>query len=133
MSTLDAIATIEGALAALRKDLGWEDPPAAKEAEVPFFGSSEFAGTPQPPRTSLSPGFWNASPRKFQSITNEARRTYVFERGGELWEMGIDNPEWLSVSDSGHYVYAEGEMNFVPFGWICLVWESHPGAPTIEF
>jgi hypothetical protein len=73
--------------------------------------------------------FKNESGLKFTDISSEAERVYNF---GSKGFVKIQNPEQLSVSDSGgHRIFsADGKSHYIPAGWIQLTWTVKEGQPN---
>ena len=66
--------------------------------------------------------FRNGTPHKFDDISSETYREYVFPD----MNIRIDNPVALNVnySSGGHRVYdGEGVSHYVPSGWREIKWE----------
>jgi hypothetical protein len=72
-------------------------------------------------------GLINKSNRKFKDISSEEYRYYIFK---DQEVVSIDDPCWLSISKSGHYILdKDGLCHFIPFGWLELCWKAKGGAP----
>jgi len=69
----------------------------------------------------------NKSKREFKDISSEKFRRYEW-RDGITDDLFFDEPQYLSVSDSGHYILDKsGVSHFIPYGWKHLVWKAKDG------
>lgn len=72
----------------------------------------------------------NESNREFEDISNEEIRKYVWSDDYLI----IEEPQWLHVSGSGHYVVdIDGDCFFIPWGWLFISWRPWEGEPHIIF
>ena len=69
----------------------------------------------------------NDSKLKFNDISSEEHREYVFPEGS-VW---IDYPVALNVSKTGGHriVDGDGKSHYIPKGWIHLNWKVKENAP----
>lgn len=69
----------------------------------------------------------NHSKNEFIDISSEEYRVYVYDM---MRIERINNPLYLSVSDSGHRILdAEGISHYMPKGWVHLKWKAKEGQP----
>jgi len=70
----------------------------------------------------------NMTDREFTDISSEAWREYILTDGTCL---EITNPQWLHISDSGHYVVDSiNRVYFVPHASIfTMQWQVKSGHP----
>ena len=74
----------------------------------------------------------NDSDRKISDISSEATREYTYQHGREPMTITIISPIGLSVSGSGHYIFAgDGSVSFMPNGFVMVKWTPREGAPNI--
>lgn len=74
-----------------------------------------------------TPEFTHTTSHKFEDISSEKYRTYIFPNG----TVTIDKPLYLAVSRGGHRVFdGNGKSHYIPSGWINLSWEVFPGKPN---
>lgn len=69
----------------------------------------------------------NASEHKFENISSEAYRTYVFPNGN----VTIFSPLELAVTKSGSHriLSLTGISHYIPTGWLHLYWKAKDGSP----
>jgi hypothetical protein len=76
---------------------------------------------------------------KWNDISSEAWREYVYVEGDMVSKLRIEGPVKLNVSPSsmgGHahrIVTATGHGIYVAPGWRSIEWEPKPGAPNFTF
>jgi len=84
----------------------------------------------QAPQRPKEIPFFNATDLKFNDISHEQIRQYLFANGAKI---GIEYPLKLGISrDNVHRVFdSTGLSYFIPPNWISIVTKPKPGGPDI--